>query len=148
MNIRIIKFRKRDYAKFLKLKINPKTKKDFGRSLFSYAREGVKSIIDRKRIYKFAVLDGKKFIGFASIMNISNFYEIRIFILKEYRNKGVATIVAKKLIDYSFKKLKFKKIGAVCDEDKKESIKILKKLGFKLIRKNEREKTLVWEKQK
>jgi len=148
MKIQIKKFRKQDYARFVKLKLGKKTSKDLSRSLFSYAFEGVRSIINRKRIYKFAILDEKKFVGFSSVMNIRNFYEIRIFIIPEYRNKGVAQIASKKILDYSFKKLKMKKIAAVCDEKQTESARILKKLGFKLIKKNKREKTLLWEKKK
>lgn len=148
MNIKVIKFRKRDYARFLKYKLDKKTSKELSRSFFSYAVEGVRSIINRKRIYKFAILDGKQFVGMCSIMNTRNFYEIRMFVIPEYRNKGVAQIAAKRLIDYSFKKLGMKKIMAVCDEQQKESITILKKLKFKRIKNNKREKTILWEKKR
>lgn len=144
--IKIIKFRKQDYPRFLKIQIDSKTSGDFNRSLFGYAIEGFKSIIDRTRIYKFTVLKGEKFAGFASIMNIRNFYELAIYILPEYRKKGIATMVAKRLLDYAFRKLDMKKIMAVVDENKIASKKILKKLGFKFIKRNNREKTLLYEK--
>lgn len=148
MKIQIRKFRKIDYGRFIKLKLSKETSKDFDRSLFGYAVEGLKSLINRKRIYKFAILDEKKFIGFASIMNIRNFYELGIYVLPEYRCKGVATFVAKKLISISFKKLKMKNIMAVCDENREDAKKILKKLKFKFVKKNDREKTLLWERKK
>lgn len=147
-NIKIIKFRKSDYARFLKLKLGKETSKEFDRSLFGYALEGLKGLMDRTRHYKFAILCDENFCGYASIYKIRNFYELGVFIVPKYRKKGIATEVSKRLINYSFKKLKMPKIMAVVDEDKVASKKILKKLGFKFVKKNVREKTQIWEKKK
>ena len=51
---------------------------------------------------------------------------------KKFWNKGIATIIVKKVCDYIFKKLKLKKIIAGTYSVAKSSQKILLKNGFKL----------------
>ncbi len=53
-------------------------------------------------------------------------YQIR----KDYRNKGVATLVVREIINYTFDTLKKSKIIARVDEENIPSVKLLKKLGF------------------
>lgn len=61
-----------------------------------------------------------------------NATEICYTIKKDFRKKGYATEAIKVMINYCFKKLKFRKIYADTDLDNYASQKILKKLGFKL----------------
>ena len=147
MKIQLRKFSKSDYLKFLRLKTGRETRDEFQKSLFGYVLEGVRNLIDRERAYKFSILCEGQFCGYGLVYNIRNFYEIGIFVIPRYRGKGIATDVARRLINYSYKKLKMKKIMATTDEDKKDSQKILKNLGFKLVKKNKRDNILIYEKE-
>lgn len=84
----------------------------------------------------YGVFCEKILIGTIKIGNINNIHktaEISYIIgNKKFWNKGIATIVVKKICDYIFSKLKLKKIIAGTYSVAKSSQKILIKNGFKL----------------
>jgi len=148
--IEIRPFKFGDYIKFLKVRISPKTRKEFARSVLGYFIVALKDISSRIKAYKFSVYYNDRLIGFAGIFNDKGFDELAVFILPPYRGKGIATSTINELIDYSFKKLKYKKINAVTDELRLNLEKILKKYNFKLVKKVKQDKKdiRIWEKKK
>jgi ribosomal-protein-alanine N-acetyltransferase len=58
--------------------------------------------------------------------------EICYFIEDKFRGRGFATEASRTMINFCFRKLKFRKIYADTDPDNLASQKVLKKLGFKL----------------
>jgi RimJ/RimL family protein N-acetyltransferase len=148
--IEIRPFKFGDYIRFLKVRISPRTRKEFARSVLGYFVVALKDASSRIKAYKFSVYYNDRFVGFAGIFNDKGFDELAVFILPNYRGKGIATQTIKELIDYSFNKLKYKKINAVTDELRVSLEKILKNYNFKLVKKmkqDEREIKL-WEKKK
>ena len=141
--IEIRPFRFGDYIRFLKVRLSPRTRKEFARSILGYFIVALKDVSSRIKAYKFSVYYNDRFVGFAGIFNDKGFDEIAVFILPEYRGKGIATRTTKELIDYSFTKLKFKKISAVTDELRLKLENILKKFGFKLVKRSNKIK--IWE---
>lgn len=57
---------------------------------------------------------------------------VHISIHPEFRSKGLATKVLKKITDYGFKKYKFKRIFAQCKLINKAIARVNEKVGFKL----------------
>ena len=146
IEIRPVKFG--DYIRFLKVRIGPRTRKEFARSVLGYFVVALKDVSSRIKAYKFSVYYNERFVGFAGIFNDRGFDELAVFILPNYRGKGIATQTIKELVDYSLNKLKYKKISVVTDELRVKLEKIIKKYGFKLVKKmkqNENE-TKIWEK--
>lgn len=80
--------------------------------------------------------ENKKVIGILELCHLDWFDnkagEICYHFNKAYWGKGYATESAKELINFCFKKLKFRKVYADTDHDNYASQKVLKKLGFKL----------------
>lgn len=62
--------------------------------------------------------------------------ELGYELLPEHWGKGIMTEALKKVIEFGFKELKFKEIMADPNERNDKSIRLLEKLGFKLIGKD------------
>lgn len=135
-----------DYFKFLRLTLNKQDSKELDKSFFGYLFKGLKSLFRREKNYKFAILINKKFAGSIALYKENEDYELGYFILRNFRGRGIATKASKKILNFGFKQLKLNKIIANTDLDNKASQKILKKLGFKIIKENKKEKELLWEK--
>jgi len=144
--IEIRPFKFGDYIRFLKVRLSPRTRKEFARSVLGYFIVALKDISSRIKVHKFSVYANDRFVGFAGIFNDRGFDELAVFILPEYRGKGIATQTTKELVDYSFTKLKYKKISAVTDELRLKLEKILKRQGFKLVKREN--KIRIWEKKR
>jgi len=92
----------------------------------------------KKDSYYFGIFlkENKELIGEMELCHMNWWFdkagEICYFIKKEFRGKGFATESSKTMIDFCFKKLKFRKVYADTDPDNLASQKVLKKLGFKL----------------
>ena len=148
MKVELRKFNITDYFKILRLVLNRNYSGEFSQSFFKYIYQGVKNIFAGNRLYKFAILVNKKLAGSVGLFKIKKDYELGYFVLKEFRNKGVATQASKKVLDFAFKKLKLKKVIAITDINAKFSEKILRKLRFKKMRENKKEKEFIWERKK
>ncbi len=148
IKVELKKFKLKDYVRFLKTKLSPKTKKEFSKSLMGYIIAGIKSVVSEKKYYRFSVYADNKLVGFGAIFNMRGFYELAIFTLPKYRGKGIATEASRQLVRYCFENLKMNKINIVVEENKTIPLEIIKTLGFKLIKKNEKDNTLLWEKKK
>jgi len=130
----------------LRLTLNKQDSKELDKSFFGYLFKGLKSLFRREKNYKFAILINKKFAGSIALYKENEDYELGYFILRNFRGRGIATKASKKILNFGFKQLKLNKIIANTDLDNKASQKILKKLGFKIIKENKKEKELLWEK--
>jgi RimJ/RimL family protein N-acetyltransferase len=146
--IEIRPFKFGDYVRFLKVRLSPKTRKEFARSVIGYFIVALKGVSRRMKIHKFSVYYNDRFVGFAGIFNDKGFDELAVFILPEYRGKGIATQTTKELLDYAFNKLKLKKINAITDDLRIRLESILKKLRFKIIKRDSENKRKIWVKTK
>ncbi len=146
MKIELRRFNLIDYFRFLLLTLDKNYSKEFSKSFFGYIIGGIKNLFNINKFYKFAILFNSKFAGSIALYKTEKDYELGYFILREFRGKGVATKAGKKILKFGFGKLKLNKIIANTDWDNKASQKILKKLGFKVIRKDKKEKEFLWEK--
>ncbi len=144
--IEIRSFKFGDYIRFLKVRISPKTRREFARSVLGYFVVMLKDVSSRIRAYKFSVYYNERFVGFAGIFNDKGFDEIAVFILPKYRGRGIATQTIKELLNYSFKRLRLKKVNAITDELRISLETILKKIGFKIVKRTGKIK--IWEKKK
>ena len=144
--IEIRPFKFGDYIRFLKVRISPRTRKEFARSVLGYFMVMLKEASYRMKAYKFSVYYNERFVGFAGIFNDKGFDEMAVFILPKYRGRGIATQTIKELVNYAFKKLRLKKINAITDELRVRLESILKKNGFRIVKK--RNKMKMWEKKK
>lgn len=147
MEVKLRKFNIIDYFRFLKLKLNKESSKELNSTFFGYILKGLKSLFKREEHYKFAIFVNGQFGGSIALFNPkSNIYEVGFFVLKKYRNKGIATKATKEILNFGFKKLKLNKIVAITDMNNKASQKILKKVGFKKIKENKKKREFLWEK--
>jgi RimJ/RimL family protein N-acetyltransferase len=141
-------FRFGDYVRFLKVRLSPKTMNEFSRSLLGYFIVALKDASSRIKVYKFSVYYNDRLAGFGAIYSERGFDELDIFILPAYRRKGIATEATKGMIDYCFTKLRYKKINTVIPEKRAAAEGVVKKLGFKLVKKDKKNKFSVWRKKK
>ena len=148
VKIKLRKWNIIDYFRFLRLTLNKSYSGEFSNSFFGYLLKGLKSLLKREKDYKFAILVNRKFAGSIALYRIKKEYELGVIIMKKFRNKGVATEASKKVLDFGFNKLKLKKILATTDLDAQISPKILRKLGFRKIKENKKEKEFIWEKRR
>ena len=146
--VEIRPFKFGDYVRFLKVRLSPKTRKEFARSVLGYFIVALKDVSSRIKAYKFSVYSNDRLVGFAGIFDERGYDEMAVFIFPEYRGKGIATQTIKELVEYCFVKLKLKKISAVTDELRLRLEKILKSQGFKLVRKDAKAKIRIWSKRK
>ncbi|CAG9623625.1 GNAT family N-acetyltransferase [Sutcliffiella rhizosphaerae] len=83
--------------------------------------------------FAFAVLYNEKMIGSGEI-NIRDFTnkvgEVAYIVNPDYWGKGIATDIAKLLINFGFKKLNLHRIYATCDPRNVGSAKVLEKVGM------------------
>ena len=116
-------------------------------TFFSYLKKILKSQFQNKNIYHYKILVNKKFAGNIGLFNPKKrVYELGYFILRKYRNKGVSTMAINQILNLGFKELKIKKIKAITNKENIASQKVLKKNGFKIIKRSKDE--FVWEKLK
>ncbi|MDO8528453.1 MAG: GNAT family N-acetyltransferase [Nanoarchaeota archaeon] len=149
VKVELRKFNIVDYFRFLLLTLNKDYSRELDNTFFGYIFKGIKSLFLKKKYYKFAILVDDKFAGsIALYYNKDTNYELGFIVLRKYRNKGIATEASKKILDFGFNKLKLKKIIAITDISNKTSQRVLRKLGFKIIKENKKEKEFIWEKRK
>lgn len=143
-NIEIRKFGLGDYIRFLKVRLNPRAVKEFSRSLVGYFIVALKDFSSRIKVYKFAIYVDSRIVGFAAVYNESGINELGIFVLPKFRRKGVATEVTRQLMDYCANELKYNQINTVIPEKQKAAEGIVKKLGFRLVRRDKKQKASIW----
>lgn len=148
MKIELRKFNIIDYFRFLGLTLNKNYFGEFSKSFFGYITQGVKNLFNKNKFYKFAILVNRRFAGSIALYKDKKDYDLGYFVLREFRGKGVATKATKKILDFAFKKLKLDRITATTNMNNKASQKILKKLKFKKIKENKKEKEFIWEKRR
>lgn len=76
-------------------------------------------------------------IGVHTLLTPANEVEVGFTLEPSYQNKGYANEALNGLINYLFNELNKVKINAIADERNASSIKLLKKLGFKEVKKIE-----------
>jgi RimJ/RimL family protein N-acetyltransferase len=149
VKIDLRKWNTNDFFRYLRLTLNKDYSKEFSSNFFGYLFcQGIKNLFIKNKDYKFAILVYGKFAGSVALYYKKEGYELGYFILKKFRGKGIANKSAKKIMDFGFRKLKLKKIMATTDMNNYISQKILKKLDFKRIREDKKEKEFIWEKTK
>ncbi len=86
-------------------------------------------------IWVTALKDSYQFIGTSGLVYYNNTFDIELSFrfLKEYWNKGYATETSLALLKYGFEKLGLQKIVCSSDIDNKASIRIMEKIGLRLI---------------
>lgn len=113
--------------------------KDYSReredSFFSYLRKGLGSLFVRRDKYTFRIIVENKFAGNIGLFNpVREEYELGYFLLRGFRNKGVATEAVRQIIQIA-KEKGIKKIFAITDTPNIPSQKVLEKNGFKINKK-------------
>lgn len=107
--------------------------------------EAKKEILeDKNNNNKFAIIYKDKFVGFINLeLNNHPLYKhqasIGYGINKNFRGKGIATLVVKKITNYGFNELKLKRISGMCRSYNKASQKVLEKANYQnegILRKN------------
>lgn len=79
-------------------------------------------------------LETGEFIGWFMLLQTEfDLPELGFMIVQDHWKKGFASEVAKELIDYATKNLKYSGLMAVTDQDNTSSIHVLKKLGFQKV---------------
>lgn len=146
MKTELRKFNLIDYFRILFRTLDKEYSKEREDTFFSYFLKGLTSV-SQKDSYEFAILVDGKFAGNIGFFNPKKGeYELGYFVLKKFRNKGIATKATKKMLDFGFNKLKLKKIWAGTDINNPSSSRVLKKLGFEKIKTDKKKKELIWEK--
>jgi RimJ/RimL family protein N-acetyltransferase len=146
MKIEIKKWRLRNFFRFLFLTLDKTYSEEFSTNFFGYLFfQGIKKIFVDKD-YKFAIYVGGEFAGSVALYHKKEGYELGYFILRKFRNKGVASEASSEMLDYGFKRLRLKRIIAIIDMKNEASNKIVKKLGFRLKKRDNKNKELFWEK--
>ena len=145
VKIELREFKLLDYFKFLFLTLNKNYKRELHENTWGYLSKQIISFLKGEKVYKFVILVNQKFAGSVALYKRYNYYEVGCFILKNFRKKGIATKATKQIMDFAFNSLNLKKILAVTSIKNKVSQRILKKLKFKKIRINKKDKELIWE---
>lgn len=147
VKVEIRPFKFGDYVRFLKVRLSPRTRKEFARSVLGYFIVALKDVSSRIKAYKFSVYSNDRLVGFAGIFDERGYDEIAVFIFPECRGRGIATQTIKELVEYCFGKLKLKKVSAITDGLRLKLEKILKTQGFRLVKreKQEKNKIRIWE---
>lgn len=99
-----------------------------------FVNQVIKDALQQPRTrFAFAIIYKENMIGTGEI-NIRNFTnrvgEVAYIVNPDYWGKGIATDVAKFLINYGFKELKLHRIYATCDPRNIGSSKVLEKVGM------------------
>ncbi len=149
MKIELKKFTLRDYIRFIILKLNRDYSNEFSESLFEYLFDKIKRLFMKQKDYITSIFVNGKFAGSVGLYAIKNKKsEVGYFVLREFRSKGVATKATQKILNFGFKKLELNKITAITDKKNIASQKVLKRLGFEIIKENKKEKEYIWERLK
>ena len=146
MKINLRKFGFIDYLRMLRLTLKPETSKELEKTFFGYVISGIKSWFDTTPRYKFAVLIDGEFAGSIGIYKEKGFYVMGYYVLPEYRGKGIATNAVRKLFDIIRSNPNVKVIRAETKENNIPSLRVLRKNGFRMIRRNKRDKGVLFEK--
>jgi RimJ/RimL family protein N-acetyltransferase len=147
MKIELRKFNIIDGFRILRLTLNKEYSQETETTFFSYLFKIIKSFFKKEKIYHFAILVSGKFGGNIGLTEKKNKeYELGYLVLKRFRNKGIATKAIKEILNFAFKKLKLNKIKAITDKNNKASQKVLIKNKFKLMKRDKKNKELLWEK--
>lgn len=74
---------------------------------------------------------------------------LHITIHPDFRGRGLATNVIKRILDYGFKKRKFKRIFAQCKASNKGVVRVNEKVGFTPVKEHVRQgvKKILWKKE-
>jgi len=144
MRLKLKPFDKKSNWRIIKLLLNPKTKKDLGLSIPGY----IFTKFRNPKNYSFEILANKEFVGSVNIIESEDIkgYEIGYFVIKKFRNKGIASESIKKLLNFASKELKLKKVYAITGVDNPASTKVLEKNKFKKTKTHNKYKEATWEK--
>ena len=117
----------KEYSKLKKKKINLPN---------NFIKKRFREIISSKNTFLLLVESNTDVAGYLTVSLIKNVnqkmgYVDDIFVLKEFRKKGLGSLLIKELISI-LKKKKFKKIRLGAYIDNKKALDLYKKLGFKL----------------
>ncbi len=147
MDIKLKRFNLLDFFRFLGLTLNKQYSKELEDNFFTYLFNGAKYFFDKRHLHKFVILADEKFAGSIGLWySKKRDWEVGYFVLKKYRNKGVATEALQKILKFGFDKLNFKRVIASTDIGNKSSQKVLKKSGFRKIGEDKKENEFLWEK--
>lgn len=147
MKIELRRFNFLDYLRFLFLTLNRRSSGELEDNFFTYFVKGMKSFFRKEKDWKFAITAGRKFAGSVGLWySERKKWELGYFVLDKYRNKGIATKAVKKVLKFAFGNLKLRSVFAVTDVDNGASQKVLRKVGFKIIGENKKDKEILWEK--
>lgn len=99
--------------------------------------------------YEFAIIFDRKYVGMIVLENPSKnkkTYTLGYALGKKYWNKGITSMAIKKILSFGFNELNLRKIKADNDESNPASARVLKKNGFKLIKKSAKKRgnVLYW----
>ncbi len=96
-----------------------------------FRRDLIKELNERKRYFLVIEIDNEVIIFGQAYLKKKGIGEIgRVYIKKEFRNKGIGTKLIKHLIDF-LKKKKVKEIESYAYTKNKPSLRVHEKLGFK-----------------
>ena len=96
-----------------------------------------KKIEDNEKVHQFWVVRNKENNEFVGTLNLNQFSgtdlkHIGCHLARDYWNKGYATELMKRIIEYGFKERKLNAIHAVIEEGHDVSLRLFKNLGFEL----------------
>lgn len=133
-----------DAKDFFELDSNPNVHKYLGNNpvrSIEQSKAMIKDILEQYKTYNIGRLaiilkDTKEFIGWSGLkyeQNLRkefNYYDVGYRLKEQYWGNGYATEAALASLDYGFKDLKLKEIGAAAELDHIASNTILKKIGM------------------
>jgi len=143
MNVSLRKFGVRDYFRILGYMLNREYSCERENTFFQYLTRGLKSVRQNDS-YEFAILSDGKFAGNIGIIQKEKDQELGYWVLKKFRSKGVATRAVKEITAIAFKELGFTEIIAMTSIENVPSQKVLKKNKFKIIKRDKKNKELLW----
>jgi ribosomal protein S18 acetylase RimI-like enzyme len=96
----------------------------------------IKGIFVKVENYKFMIIFNGKIVGGVTITKTpKKYYEAGAFIFNKYQGRGIGVLALKELFKFA-KKKKFNKLTAVCYIYNKEAIKLVRKVGFKEVKRD------------
>ena len=123
----------------IKFQFSKRTKKDILKEMKKYEKErisGMKKGIKSKNEYWLIVLEKNEMIGFGqAVINKKDKTKAeieKVYVLKQFRGKGVGLKITKELIKW-LKKKKVKEIINKIFFENKPSMKMHERLGFKIV---------------
>jgi len=135
MKVEIRKFTPTDNFRFLRLTLDKKYSKELEKSFIGYIGKGIKDLFSKEKTKKFAIIADEKFAGTIALFNVEGFNEIGFYILPNLRMKGIASNAVELIIGYIKKNTMLRNINAITTTDNVASVNILKKNGFRKLKK-------------